>query len=84
MRLDPAMRVKRAVGPAFRADRHRDRPFDRFDDVGKSNFDCWLRQCESAGGAAGAGEQSATGELTHQFLGGGERNSGFAGELGRA
>ena len=39
VRLDPTMGVERAVGRAFmtRADGHRDRPFDRLDDVGEAD-----------------------------------------------
>ena len=47
VRLDPAMRVERAVGAALRADRHRDRAFDRLDDVGEADFGCAASQAQS-------------------------------------
>ena len=63
---------------------HRDRPFDRLDDVGQADVAARPGEREAAAGAADAGQQAGGGELAHQFLRGWKRHAGFGGELGRA
>jgi hypothetical protein len=84
VRLDPAVGVERAVGAAFGADGHRDRPLDRFDDIGEADVTGSFRKRETARRAAHAPEQPASGELAHQFLSGRERDPGILRKLGCA
>ena len=56
----------------------------RFDDVGEADLAGGPRQRETSAGATRAAEQSAGGELAHQFLRGRERDTGIGGKLGRA
>src|SRR5690349_5713385 len=84
VRLDPAVRIERAVELAVRAGGHGDRAFDRLDDVGEGDGFSGSRQREAAARTAYTGEEAAVGELAHKLLGRRKRQSGLVRKLGRA
>ena len=84
VRLDPAMRIERAiVRQAVGTLGHRDRPFDRLDDVGQADVGNGKGERIATACAARTGEQARRGEPLHQFLRGWQRDSGLLGKLGR-
>ena len=86
VRLDPAVGIERAVGGFVGAAAlgHGDRALDRFDDVGEADLVHRAAQGIAPAGAARADQQPVSGESLHQFLRGGEGDTGLVAELGRA